>query len=133
MINTKPKKAAKRSLPSEVRKAVTLCRAKLAEDIQVLDLRDLASFTDFFIILNGKSVRQNQAIADHVERELGRDGLRSQGIEGRGSGEWILMDYGFFLIHIFSREKRLFYALEKLWGDAPKAVYESPVAASGDR
>jgi len=123
MTNTKPKKAAKRNLPSEVRKAVGFCQAKLAEDIHVLDLRDLAAFTDFFVILNGNSARQNQAISDHVERELRKEGLRPLGVEGRGAGDWILMDYGFFLIHVFSKEKRVFYSLEKLWGDAPRAVY----------
>ncbi|OGD23164.1 MAG: ribosome silencing factor [Candidatus Aminicenantes bacterium RBG_13_59_9] len=123
MTNDKLKKAAKRSLPREVRKAVASCQAKLAKDIFVLDLRDIASFTDFFIILHGNSDRQNLAISDHVERELRKDGFRPLGVEGRGSGDWILMDYGFFIIHVLSREKREFYALEKLWGDAPRAAY----------
>jgi ribosome-associated protein len=122
MKNDTPKKPAKRSLPAEVKKAVASCRAKLAEDICVLDLRGLASFTDFFIVLNGRSARQNLAISDHVERELRREGVRPLGVEGRGAGDWVLMDYGPFIIHVFSREKREFYALEKLWGDAPRAA-----------
>ncbi|MBM3297971.1 MAG: ribosome silencing factor [Candidatus Aminicenantes bacterium] len=123
MTNDKPKKTAKRDLPREVRKVAAACQAKLAEDIQVLDLRGLAAFTDYFIILNGHSARQNLALAEHIERELRKDGLRPLGVEGRVSADWILMDYGQFIVHILSREKRDFYALEKLWGDAPRAVY----------
>ncbi len=122
MTTDTPKKAAKRALPREVRASVAACREKLAADIVVLDLRDIASFTDFFVILNGNSSRQNLAICDHVERELRKANLRTLGVEGRGLGDWILMDYGHFIVHIFSREKRGYYALEKLWGDAPRTA-----------
>lgn len=115
--------AGKRSLPRELKLAVKAAQDKKAEDIFVLDLRPLAAFTDFFLILHGQSGRQNQAIAEGIEVELKKAGLRPLGLEGVPSAEWILMDYGFFLVHIFSPEKRTFYGLEKLWGDAPKLAY----------
>ncbi len=117
------KKVNKRSLPAEVKKAVAASKAKSAEDIVVLDLRGLAAFTDFFLIVNGNSLRQNQAISDHIESELRRQGIRPLGIEGKSPGDWILMDYGALVVHVFSRDKRSYFALEKLWGDAPRALY----------
>jgi ribosome-associated protein len=95
----------------------------MGQDILVLDLRDIASFTDFFVILHGNSGRQNHAICDAIEQELRQKNLKPMGVEGRASGDWILMDYGRFIVHVFSREKRDYYALEKLWGDATKFVY----------
>ena len=123
MDNTKPKKATRRTLPVEVKTAVKAAEAKKAEDIQVLDLRAAFAFTDFFIVMHGLSARQNGAIAGAIEQELKRAGLRPLGIEGEARGEWILMDYGFFVVHIFSRTARIYYSLEKLWGDVPKVVY----------
>lgn len=123
MDNPKPKKATKRTLPAEIKAAVKVAQDKKAEDILVLDLRDAFAFTDFFIVMHGLSSRQNGAIAGAIEQELKRAGVRPLGIEGASHGEWVLMDYGFFVIHIFSRPARAYYSLEKLWGDVPRISY----------
>lgn len=109
-----------RSLPAEVRLAVKAARAKKGEDIRVLDLREISTFTDFFVILHGNSARQNAALADGIERELRTAGVRPLGVEGRENADWVLVDYGFFVVHVMSAAARAHYALEKLWGDAPR-------------
>jgi ribosome-associated protein len=93
---------------------------KMAEDVVVLDLRRLCDFTDYFFVCHGSSRRQAQAISEHVEEKLREAGLRPGHVEGVQIGDWILMDYNEFVIHVFTRDKRLFYDLERLWGDAPK-------------
>lgn len=123
MTTDQMKKITKRGLPREVRDSVKAAQEKLGQDILVLDLRDIASFTDFFVILNGNSGRQNLAICDNIERQLHKDSLKPMGVEGRNTGDWVLMDYGSFIVHVFSKEKRDYYSLEKLWGDAPKLSY----------
>lgn len=117
------KKFTKRSLPREVRLSVRAALAKKAEGLCVLDLRELASFTDFFIIMHGNSSRQNAAIYESIEKELADEKIKPFGIEGLETAEWILLDYGSFVVHIFSRRARDFYALEKLWADAPRLDY----------
>ncbi len=119
----KPKKFTKRSLPAEVRKSIKAALAKKAEELCVLDLRELASFTDFFVIMHGNSSRQNVAIYESIEEELAGEKIKPFGIEGLETAEWILLDYGSFVVHIFSRRARDFYALEKLWADAPRLDY----------
>jgi ribosome-associated protein len=118
-----PKKLDKRSLAKHVKLSVKASRAKKAEDIVVLDLRDISSFTDYFVIMQGNSKRQNIAIYESIEEELKDENVRPLSIEGRENAEWILMDYGYFIIHIFSKEAREYYYLEKLWGDAPRSDY----------
>jgi ribosome-associated protein len=120
MAEEKTKRFTKRSLPAPVRLAVETSLARKAEDLCVLDLRELSSFTDFFIIAHGNSSRQNVAIAEAVEAALKPAGVRPLSIEGRESAEWVLLDYGSLVIHVFSRAARDHYALEKLWGDAPR-------------
>ncbi len=123
MDTAKPKKPTKRSLPPEVKTAVKAAQDKKAEEILVLDLREAFAFTDFFVVMHGLSARQNNAIAGAVEHELKKAGLRPLGVEGEAHGEWILLDYGFFVVHVFSRPARAYYALEKLWGDVPRFSY----------
>ena len=120
MAEEKKKRFTKRSLPAPVRLAVEAALARKAEDLCALDLRELSSFTDFFVVVHGNSSRQNIAIAEAVETALKPAGFRPIGVEGRGSAEWVLLDYGSFIIHVFSRAARDHYALEKLWGDAPR-------------
>ncbi len=95
-------------------------RNKQAEDVVILDLRRLCDFTDYFMICHGGSQRQTQTIANHIEEKLRAHGRRPGHTEGLQPGDWILMDYMDFVIHIFTRERRVFYDLERLWGDAPK-------------
>lgn len=104
--------------------AVEAVQSKKAEDISVLDLKDIASFTDTFVICSGLNPRQNQAISDEVERQLKQDGVRPSSIEGYQQAEWILMDYGDFIVHIFSQRARNYYELERLWKTARRVQVE---------
>jgi ribosome-associated protein len=115
--------------------AVGAALDKKAEDVQVLDLTTLGSITDYFIVCSGRSARQTQAIADAVEERLREEKVRPGHIEGYAAGEWILMDYVDFVLHIFTDEKRGYYQLEKLWSDAPRLPLPSRTArrAGGER
>lgn len=84
----------------------------------MLDLTGITSFTDYFVICTGANVRQNQAIADEIGLRLKKHGEHPSSIEGYEQGEWILADYGDFLIHVFSPKARDYYALERLWREA---------------
>ena len=100
---------------------------KKAEDVTILDLRGLSDVTDAFVICHGSTERQTAAIADAVEQRLREvHGRRPGHVEGKRSGEWILMDYLDFVVHVFTPETRSYYGLERLWGDAPRL---SPAAA----
>ena len=103
------KKFSKRSLPREVKLTVEAGLEKKGEDIVVLDLRNLASFTDYFVILQGNSDRQNRAIYESIEQKLKQENVRPLSIEGKKNAEWILMDYGNFIVHVFSKEAREYY------------------------
>ncbi|MCK4431107.1 MAG: ribosome silencing factor [Candidatus Aminicenantes bacterium] len=123
-MNKEPsKKLTKRSLPGGVKISVKASQAIKGEDIIVLFLREISSFTDFFIIMHGNSSRQNFAIYENIAMELKKKNVTPLSIEGKKNSEWILMDYGSFIIHIFSEKAREYYSLEKLWGDAPKITY----------
>ena len=99
---------------------------KKALDIVVYDIRKLSSIADIFMICSGTSSRQVQAIADAIMEEMDNRGIRCHHIEGYESGRWILLDYNDVIIHIFYEETRRFYGLERLWGDAPAIVFDSP-------
>ena len=96
--------------------AAAACEDKKAEDIRILALDPAESgLTDYFLICNGTNERQNSAITDEIEIRLKRDfGVYPNSVEGRRQGEWILMDYVDFIVHVFSPEKRAFYGLERL-------------------
>jgi ribosome-associated protein len=123
MPQEKKKPFTKRSLPPEVKLAVQACLAKKAEDLCLLDLSGLSSFTDYFLVMHGNSSRQNAAVAEGVESELKKAGTRPLSVEGRETEDWILLDYGYFVVHVFSPKARTYYSLEKLWGDAPRLDY----------
>jgi len=122
-LKDREKKFTKRSLPREVKLSIKASQAKKAEGLCVLDLRELTSFTDFFIIMNGNSSRQNVAIYQNIEQELRKEKINPFGVEGLERGDWILVDYGSLVIHIFSKATREHFALEKLWADAPRLDY----------
>jgi ribosome-associated protein len=86
----------------------------------VLDLRKAAGFTDFFLICSGANARQVRAIADAVMEALAADGAKPAHVEGYDRSEWILLDYFDFIVHVFARETRMFYGLERLWGNAER-------------
>lgn len=98
--------------------AVRAAESKKATDIRVLDLRDVTSFADFFVICSGASSRQIQAISEQIGLDLRERGEYPLSVEGYDHAEWILADYGDFLIHIFSPAARGFYDLERLWRHA---------------
>jgi ribosome-associated protein len=99
------------------RVAVGAAEEKQAKDLRVLDLREVTTFADYFIICSGTNVRQNQAISDEIEVRLKKLGEYPHSIEGYENAEWILMDYGDYLVHIFTEKARLYYDLERLWRD----------------
>jgi len=123
MVKERTKKISKRSLPPYIKLSVKASQAKKGEDILVLDLREISSFTDFFIIMHGNSSRQNVALFESIEQELRKGNIKPLSVEGKSHAEWILMDYGNFIVHVFSKKAREYYSLEKLWADAPKFVY----------
>lgn len=108
-------------LDPEVQLAIRCASDKKAFDLVGLDLRDIASFTDYFIIASGANQRQVQAVADEINDQLKKQlGSRPVRIEGYNSAEWVLLDYGDFVFHIFNGEAREFYDLARLWRDARK-------------
>lgn len=97
-----------------------------AEDLVILDVRGLASFTEYFVIMNGKSTRHVQALAEAVERSLRSKRVKASTAEGIAEGLWVLLDFDDVVVHIFYYEQRKFYDLEGLWSQAKRI---DPVAA----
>jgi ribosome-associated protein len=98
--------------------AVRAAQSRQATDILVLDLTGVTTFTDYFVICTGSNIRQNQAISDAIHFDLKKVGDLPHSIEGYDLGEWILSDYGDFLVHVFSAKSREYYSLERLWREA---------------
>ena len=115
---TKAAGSRKKKLPSEVTNAVAAALDKKASDIVVLDLRHTPAFTDFFVVCSGQNSRQVKAIADNIEDTLRQAGARPAHVEGYDRAEWILLDFFTLIVHVFAPQKRDFYGLERLWGDA---------------
>lgn len=107
--------------------SVKASQDKKAAGIIVLDLSEISSFTDYFVIMNGNSDKQNIAICHGVARALKKANFKPLSIEGLDKAEWVLMDYGSFIIHIFSEQAREYYSLEKLWGDGPKLYIKNEI------
>lgn len=105
-------------LPASVRHAIAAMEDKKALDVVVLDLRGSGAFTDFFVVGSGRSTRQVQAIADAIRERLRSTGVRPAHVEGYDHAEWVLIDCFDLLVHIFTRETRRLYDLERLWGNA---------------
>lgn len=97
--------------------AVKALEDKKGEDIKIIDIHEVSVLADYFIIADGSNSSQVQAMADHVQEELFKAGGECRQIEGYQSANWILMDYGDIIVHVFSREDRLFYDLERIWRD----------------
>jgi len=97
-----------------------------ARDIVLLDLRKATPLVDFFVIVTAASRRQSSAIAIEIDQEMKKRGEAKLGIEGSEEGRWTLIDYGDFVVHIFSPEDRAYYALEDIWGDAPHLDWQEP-------
>jgi ribosome-associated protein len=109
-----------REIFDQVKSAVRAADEKKAQNIVVLRLSAITEFTDYFVICTGNSSRQTQAIADEVVERLKESGVRTLNTEGYKNAEWILIDFGAFVVHIFTEESRRFYDLERLWRDAER-------------
>jgi ribosome-associated protein len=108
------------ALDERIEIALRAASDKKAVNPLVLDLQPVADFTSYFVITSGTNLRQVQAITDGIEEELKKIGTRPSRIEGYNSAEWILMDYGDFIVHVFEEKIREFYDLERLWRDAKR-------------
>jgi ribosome-associated protein len=113
------------SIESRVRLAVAAALDKKATNLDVLAVAELTSIADYFVLCSAGNERQAQAIADNVlDRLKAEMGVKPLLVEGTTPGRWVLLDFGDFIIHIFTEDVRRFYGLERLWGDAPNVTAE---------
>jgi ribosome-associated protein len=108
--------------------AARAAESRKASDLRILDLREITSFTDFFVLCSVSNSRQAHAVSDEVEKQLKAIGELAVSIEGYEAAEWILMDYGDFIVHIFSEAARAYYDLERLWRHAKVINTETKTA-----
>ena len=97
--------------------AVEALEDRKGEDVHVIDISEISTLADYFIIASGTNINQVQALADNVQEVLGRSGFDTKNVEGYESGKWILLDFGDIIVHVFDSENRLFYDLERIWRD----------------
>jgi len=102
----------------QLRKTVDAVEDKKGRDIAILDIKEISSITDYFLIVTGNTTIQTKAIAEHLDEKLGEIGIPVLRIEGLREASWVLIDCGDLVIHIMTPEARAFYSLERLWGDA---------------
>ncbi len=98
---------------------------KKAEDIRIIDIAGVSVLADYFVICNGSNESQVRALVDNVEEVLAKAGYELKQMEGHGLGSWVLMDFGDIIVHVFDRENRLFYDLERIWVDGKLVDVES--------
>ena len=129
-VRATPQPTVAEPLDERVLAALHAAAEKKALDPVVLDLREIASFTDYFVIVSGANERQVQAISDEVYESLKKLGHTSARVEGYKTAEWILLDYGDFVVHVFEQKARKFYDLERLWRESKRV--ELPPEFSAD-
>ena len=117
---SKPQPVAADILDERVLAALHAAAEKKAIEPVVLDLRDIASFTDYFVIVSGANERQVQAISDEIYEQLKKSGHAAARVEGYKTAEWILLDFGDFVVHVFEQKARKFYDLERLWRESKR-------------
>lgn len=115
--------------PKFAKEAARIASDRKAEDVTVMDLRGISPVTDYFVICTGTSDRQMRAICDEIREYGQRIGLRSIGVAGYDTGQWILIDFVNVVVHIFTPEHREYYDLELLWGDAPRVDWSRSATA----
>jgi len=121
-----PARRKPRNLVEVVKEAARLALDKKAEGIMIFDLQKLTDATDYFVMVSGDSETQVRAIADHVTEQMAaRARLKPWHVEGYAHGSWILLDYIDFVLHIFEKDTRAYYQLERLWGDAEVVAWEA--------
>jgi ribosome-associated protein len=123
--------AAVDKLDERVELALHSASEKKAIDPVVLDLREIASFTDYFVIVSGANERQVQAISDEVYEQLKKTGEPAARVEGYKTAEWILLDYGDFVVHVFEQKARKFYDLERLWRESKRVTLPPEFSGEG--
>jgi ribosome-associated protein len=128
-VRSNPQSAPVDALDERVLAALHAAGEKKAIEPVVLDLREIASFTDYFLIVSGANERQVQAIADEVYDSLKKSGHAAARMEGYKTAEWILLDYGDFVVHVFEQKARQFYDLERLWRESKRV--ELPAEFTG--
>ena len=116
----------KDSLRREIRVAIEAAQEKQAVEVTLLDLAGMGAFTDYFLICTGLSTPQVNAICDEIERQLERIGIRLLHREGKAGAEWMLLDFGSLIVHVFTERARHFYDLERLWRAAIRIEFENP-------
>ena len=129
-VRATPQPAAAEQLDERVFAALHAAGEKKALEPVVLDLREIASFTDYFVIVSGANERQVQAISDEIYESLKKSGHAAARVEGYKTAEWILLDYGDFVVHVFEQKARKFYDLERLWRESKRI--ELPAELTGD-
>jgi ribosome-associated protein len=107
------------SAEAKARQAARTALQKQALDVVVLDVQGLSGVTDYFLVCSGRSTTHLQTLSEAIHADLKAAGVRPTHIEGRAASGWILLDYGDVLVHMFLEDTRTYYALERLWGDAP--------------
>lgn len=105
--------------------AINALEDKKAEDIKVIDISEVSVIADYFVIAGGSNISQIQAMSNNVEETLGRAGANPKQIEGYNTANWILMDFGDIIVHIFDKENRLLYDLERIWRDGKPVDLEN--------
>ena len=111
-------------------KALEIARLALdkkASDLVIMEMKDLVSYTDYFLICTGESTQQVKTIAEHIGGGLAKRKIKPLGVEGQGPGRWVLLDYNDVVVHVFERETREYYMLEKLWLDAARVPIDERV------
>ena len=114
----------KDSLQTELRAAIDAAQEKQAAEVTLLDLRGLSAFTNYFLLCTGFSARQVEAICDEIERKLEELGTRLLHREGKSGGDWMLLDFGGLIVHVFTEHARRFYDLERLWRAARRVEFD---------
>ncbi len=132
-----PHEAASRSQPARLENAIKhvircaeICDDNRAKDIQILDLRPATPLIDFIVIATASTRRLGNAIAIEIDAEMKKLKEFKLGMEGTEEGSWILVDYGDFVVHLFTPEARSYYSLEEIWGDAPRIDWKNPTASA---
>jgi ribosome-associated protein len=123
----------KEKLRPEIRWAIEAAQDKQAVDITVLKLAGAGAFAEYFLLCSGRSQPQIQAIGEAVEERLGQENVRLTHREGKPGAEWVLLDYGSFVVHIFSERARQYYDLERLWRTAERLDFPAPERPSEAR
>jgi ribosome-associated protein len=116
----------KDSIPVHVRAAINAAQEKQAEDVILLDLDGLGAFTDYFLLCTGFSSPQLEAVCDEIEKQLERLGKRRARREGKPGSDWMLLDFGGLIVHVFTERARHFYDLERLWRAARRIEFSEP-------